>query len=152
MNHDFIPNRHARLQLVAQQLNESHLNEKLAFFIARLVPDLFLLHAVFIEPKTLKIEIIDNYRVFLRYSDCEPLFLGTFTDYGYTRARGFWNTDELWLMGITLSEASDYDLEKAISEYEREKWNAEFNNLQNPRTSLVIDIAAGLREFTGEQQ
>lgn len=148
MKEKLIPNRQSRFLMCARKVGEAGFNSDTAIRISRLVPDLFLLHAVFVDAKSLKLEIVDNYRVFLHYAEYEPLYLGSFSKHGYTRARAFWNTDELTLFGITLQEAAEYDLDLAFSKYDRSKWQVEFAHQQSATLSTFISIAECLREFT----
>jgi len=142
-----LPNKAARKQFVIQHLHDAGFSMAQATDLARLVPDMFLIHATQVTGRDLHLKIVNSHRVFLQYGEEATIYLGDCLDSGVIRAHTFWN--DLDIAGMTSEESAAFNLDNACNDFPKSKWATEFSALENPSHVLTVDIVAALREFTG---
>lgn len=147
MNFENIPNKRARHLFVVEHLNHAGISRNKAQEIARLVPDMFLLHSVFLRPTSLHLEIVDSHHVFLKIGE-NTVYLGSLTISGHpVHAHGPWL--EIYYQSMSEESAASIDVEGMLADYDRLRWLQTFDLHKQHKTLLSIDLTGALREFVG---
>ena len=118
---------------------------------AAAIPDLFIFHAVFVEPRKLELSIIDRKHLFLEFGE-HTFFLGSWNSSTceVTTVIGPWRDTEVCSMSDDAMRA--FDIGKFISErYSKTLHQAGFGRYLNASSRLTVDITRGLKEFVGDE-
>lgn len=145
----FIPQRSARLGFMAEAIREAGFARDFALYMARLIPDIIVFNAVFVNPRPVTLEVIQHERCYLRIDE-KLIYIGsanyrTGVDY-LTRNPIYANRPCLSVLTMSDKEALSFDPSSLIDEAAKRFPTAIRWNQESP-TKITIDLRTHLREF-----
>lgn len=146
----FIPQRSARLGFMAEAIREAGYSDDLARSIARLVPDIIVFNAVFVKPRPVWLEVINNRHCYLKIDD-KLIYIGRpleLTDNGFVNAHpSYANRPPIEVLFLRTDEALHFDPAPLIQEAAT-KYLVTHRWYNEATTRTCIDLGASLKEFT----
>lgn len=141
----FIPCFRARWQFMAEHIHEAGLSHDAAREIAsRLIPDVLVFDAVYVNKQDCYCEILDNGMVFLLLGGT-PYFCGRYLDGRALRAAAEW--DELEYVWLDNETRKALPVKGLIACYDAGRWEDAHRYYNECKFRLSVDITPTLKEF-----